>query len=75
MFHKEKRNAMRPTYLTTRRIEDANAIKRYDVGGHTHYKLDCHFVWRTKLNRTILGPKLTPLLVEKIDEVCASKKI
>lgn len=66
---------MRPTYLTTRLIEEPDSVRRYEVGGHTHYKLDFHFVWRTRLNRKLFGPVLTPFLVEQIDEVCASKKI
>jgi hypothetical protein len=34
-------------------------VTRYELGGHTHYKLDYHFVWRTKFNRPVLGPVLT----------------
>ena len=42
---------------------------------HTHYKLDYHFVWRTKFNRRILGPVLTPFLVREIESICVAKKI
>jgi len=55
---------MRPTFTTTCLIEDPQEVTRYDLGGHTHYKLDYHFVWRTKFNRKLLGPVLTPFLVD-----------
>jgi putative transposase len=50
-------------------------ITRYELGGHTHYKLDYHFVWRTKFNRRLLGPKLAPFLVSEIDTICRNKKV
>jgi len=66
---------MRPTFTTTCLIEDHHEVTRYDLGGHTHYKLDYHFVWRTKFNRKILGPVLTPFLVDQIESICRSKKV
>jgi putative transposase len=66
---------MRPTYNTTRLIDDPREVTRYDLGGHTHYKLDYHFVWRTKFNKRILGRVLTPFLVGQIDSVCVAKKV
>ena len=50
-------------------------MTRYDLGGHTHYKLDYHFVWRTRLNRRILGPVMSPYLVEEIESICHAKKL
>jgi putative transposase len=67
--------AMRPSFTTTAVIEDAREVTRYDLGGHTHYKLDYHFVWRTKFNRKLLGPVLTPFLVNEIESICGAKKI
>ncbi len=66
---------MRPAFTTTCLIEDSREVRRYDLGGHTHYKLDCHFVWRTKFNRRILGPLLTPFLVREIESICIAKKV
>jgi REP-associated tyrosine transposase len=66
---------MRPTFTTTCLIEDPHEVTRYDLGGHTHYKLDYHFVWRTKFNRKILGPVLTPFLVDQMESICRSKKV
>jgi len=66
---------LRPTYLTTRLIESADEVTRYDLGGHTHYELDYHFVWRTKFNRKILGPRLSPFLVEQIEGICHAKGV
>ncbi len=66
---------MRPSFTTTCLIEDSREVVRYDLGGHTHYKLDCHFVWRTKFNRRILGPVLTPFLVSEIESICVAKKV
>ena len=66
---------MRPTFNTTCLIEDPQEVIRYELGGHTHYKLDYHFVWRTKFNRKILGPVLTPFLVDQIESICRSKKV
>jgi putative transposase len=66
---------MRPSFITTCLIEDSREVARYDLGGHTHYKLDYHFVWRTKFNRRILGPVLTPFLVREIESVCVAKKV
>jgi putative transposase len=64
---------MRPDYATTYLCEDPRAISRHAVGGHTHFKLDYHFVWRTKFNRKILGPVLAPFLVEDIGTICREK--
>ena len=58
---------MRPSFTTTALIDDAREVTRYDLGGHTHLKLDYHFVWRTKFNRKLLGPVLTPFLVDEIE--------
>jgi putative transposase len=66
---------MRPSFTTTALIDDAREVTRYDLGGHTHYKLDYHFVWRTKFNRKLLGPVLTPFLVNEIESICSSKRI
>jgi putative transposase len=66
---------MRPTYLTTVLPEDSREVTRYDLGGHTHYKLDYHFVWRTKFNKKILGPVLAPFLVEQIETICFNKQV
>ncbi len=66
---------MRPSYTTTCLIDDAREVTRYDLGGHTHYKLDYHFVWRTEFNRKILGPTLTPSLLEQIDSICATEHL
>jgi putative transposase len=66
---------MRPNFTTTVLIDDAREVSRYDLGGHTHYKLDYHFVWRTKFNRKLLGPVLTPFLVNEIESICNAKKI
>ena len=53
----------------------SRAVARYDLGGHTHYKLDYHFVWRTKFNRRIIGPVLSPFLVHEIETICVAKKV
>src|SRR5271155_2145578 len=66
---------MRPSFTTTHLVDDSRAVVRYDLGGHTHYKLDYHFVWRTKFNRRILGPVLSPFLVREIDTICRAKKV
>jgi putative transposase len=66
---------MRPDYTTTWRIEDWREVSRYDVGGHTHFKLDYHFVWRTKFNKTMLGPTLSPFLVEEILTISSNKHV
>ena len=66
---------MRPSFTTTSLIEDAREVTHYDLGGHTHYKLDYHFVWRTRFNRRIVGPVLTPFLVREIEALCVAKKI
>ncbi len=66
---------MRPAFTTTSLVEDSREVVRYDLGGHTHYKLDYHFVWRTRFNRRILGPVLTPFLVREIESICVAKKI
>src|SRR3954447_7788032 len=66
---------MRPSFTTTTLIDDAREVTRYDLGGHTHYKLDYHFVWRTKFNRRILGPVLSPFLVEQIEAICRTRRI
>ena len=66
---------MRPTFTTTCLPEDPQQITRYDLGGHTHYKLDYHFVWRTKFNRRLLGPILAPFLVSEIDTICRDKNV
>jgi putative transposase len=66
---------VRPSYLTTYLIESSLEVSRYDLGGHTHYKLDYHFVWRTKFNRKILGPVLSPFLVDQVEAICAVKHI
>jgi putative transposase len=56
-------------------VDDSRAVVRFDLGGHTHYKLDYHFVWRTKFNRRILGPFLSPFLVREIETICVAKKL
>jgi len=66
---------MRPNYQTTTLIESPLEVTRYDLGGHTHFKLDYHFVWRTKLNRKVLGPVLSPFLVEQIETICKAKRV
>ena len=66
---------MRPNYQTTSLIESPIEVTRYDLGGHTHFKLDYHFVWRTKFNRKVLGPVLTPFLVEQIENICRAKRV
>jgi putative transposase len=66
---------MRPSFTTTWLVEDSREIVRYDLGGHTHYKLDYHFVGRTKFNRRILGPVLAPFLVREIEAICIAKKV
>jgi putative transposase len=66
---------MRPTYATTWLSEDPRAVRHYDQGGHTHHRLDYHFVWRTKYNKTILGPVLAPFLVERIGAICAERRV
>jgi putative transposase len=38
-------------------------------------KLDHHFVWRTRLNRRILGPVMSPYLVREIESICRAKKV
>jgi putative transposase len=72
---KSRKLSMRPTFTTTCLIEDPHEVTRYDLGGHTHYKLDYHFVWRTKFNRKLLGPVLTPFLVDEIESICRAKKV
>ena len=32
-------------------------------------------MWRTKFNRKILGPVLTPFLVDQMESICRSKKV
>jgi putative transposase len=71
----EESPTMRPSFTTTCLIEDHHEVTRSDLGGHSHYKLDYHFVWRTKLNRSILGPVLTPFLVEEIESICRAKQV
>jgi REP element-mobilizing transposase RayT len=66
---------VRPSFQTTCLPEDAQEVTRYDLGGHTHYKLDCHFVWRTKFNRRIDWPVLSPFMVREIDTICRAKKL
>jgi putative transposase len=66
---------MRPSFTTTHLVDDSRAVVRFDLGGHTHYKLDYHFVWRTKFNRRILGPFLSPFLVREIETICVAKKL
>ncbi|WP_165220555.1 IS200/IS605 family transposase [Aquisphaera insulae] len=66
---------MRPTYMTTRLIEDPRAVRQYDLGGHTHYRLDYHFVWRVRFNRKVLGQVLSPILVDLIDSICLNKGV
>jgi putative transposase len=66
---------MRPNFTTTALIDDAREVTRYDLGGHTHYKLDYHFVWRTRFNRKLLGAVLTPFLVDEIESICRAKKV
>jgi putative transposase len=66
---------LRPSFTTTCLPEDSREITQYELGGHTHYKLDYHFVWRTKLNRRLLGPKLAPFLVGEIDTICRAKNV
>ena len=66
---------LRPSFTTTCLPEDSREITRYELGGHTHYKLDYHFVWRTKFNRRLLGPKLAPFLVDEIDTICRTKYV
>jgi putative transposase len=66
---------MRPSFTTLYLVEDSREVLRYDLGGHTHYKLDYHFVWRTKFNRRILGPVLAPFLVREIETICVAKKV
>ena len=66
---------MRPTYYTTWLIDDPREVTRYDLGGHTHYKLDYHFVWRTKFNKRILGRVLSPFLVEQIGIISGAKRV
>lgn len=67
---------MRPRYETTWLTEEPRRlVARYDLGGHTHHRLDYHFVWRTKFNRKILGPTLAPYLVAEIGAICEAKGI
>lgn len=66
---------MRPDYTTTWLVDNVNEIARYDAGGHTHFKLDYHFVWRTKFNRKILGRVLSPFLVAEILQVAKAKRV
>jgi putative transposase len=66
---------VRPSFLTTCLPEDPQEVTRYELGGHTHHKLDCHFVWRTRFNRRILGPVLSPFVVLDIDTICRAKKV
>ncbi len=66
---------MRPRYTTTCLIEHHHEVTRYEIGGHTHYKLDYHFVWRTKYNRKLLGPVLTPFLVDEVESICREKHV
>jgi putative transposase len=66
---------MRASFTTTQLVDDSRAITRYDLGGHSHYKLDYHFVWRTKFNRRVLGPVLSPFLVAEIETICIAKKV
>jgi putative transposase len=67
---------MRPPYETTWLTEESHhTLVRYDLGGHTHHRLDYHFVWRTKLNRKILGPTLAPFLVRQIGMICDARQI
>jgi putative transposase len=61
--------------MTTCLIESPLEVSRYDLGGHTHYKLDYHSVWRTKFNRKILGPVLAPFLVDQIGTICKAKEV
>jgi putative transposase len=61
--------------MTTCLIESPLEVSRYDLGSHTHYKLDYHFVWRTKFNRKILGPVLAPFLVDQIETICKAKEV
>src|SRR5580693_5146763 len=38
-------------------------------------KLDHHFVWRTRLNRRILGPVMFPYLVREIESICRAREV
>jgi putative transposase len=66
---------VRPSFETTRLPDDTREVTRYDLGGHTHFKLDYHFVWRTRLYRRILGPVMSPYLVGEIEAICHAKKV
>src|SRR5262249_10501289 len=66
---------MRPSFETTWITDDPREVARYDLGGHTHYLLHYHFVWRPKFHRRLLGPVLASFLVEQVGQICASKKV
>jgi REP element-mobilizing transposase RayT len=66
---------MRPNYPTTILPEDRREVERYATSGHTHHRLDYHFVWRTKYSKSILGPVLSPFLVDTISAICKENHV